>query len=78
MDNSLNEIRRKISDLRLQMMSAEQTIRAQIDRDEDCTEAWLRLMAMRTTMLGLIRQRERLGGRESLPTVEQRIKADHR
>jgi hypothetical protein len=39
------------------MLKAEDVIRKQINRDEDCTEAALRLMAMRTTLLGLIGER---------------------
>ena len=47
MDNRLNETRRKISFLRSEMLVTEDIIRKQINRDEDCTEASLRLMAMR-------------------------------
>jgi hypothetical protein len=46
MDNRWNEIRRKISFLRSEMLATEDIIRKQINRDEDCTEASLRLMAM--------------------------------
>jgi len=76
-DNTLNEIRRKISLLRSQMLAAEDAIRKQIDRDEDCTHASLRLMAMRTKMLGLIAGRHSLGGSEPLLNVEGRLKAEH-
>jgi len=76
-DNTLNEIRRKISLLRSQMLAAEDVIRKQIDRDEDCTDASLRLMAMRTKMLGLIADRDSLGGSEPLLNVERRLKAEH-
>jgi hypothetical protein len=78
MDNKLNEIRRKISFLRFEMLRAEDAIRKQINRDEDCTEASLRLMAMRTTLLGLIGKRNSLGGSERLLDVEERLKADYR
>jgi hypothetical protein len=47
MDNKLNEIRNKISFLRSEMLLTENAIRKQINRDEDFTEASLRLMAMR-------------------------------
>ena len=47
MDNKLNEIRRKIRFLRSEMLSAEATIRKQVNRDEDCSEASMQLMAMR-------------------------------
>jgi hypothetical protein len=76
-DNRLNEVRQLISTLRLRMLAAEDTIRTQINRDEDCTEASLRLMAMRTKMLGLIGERDSLGGSEQLLNVEQRLKAEH-
>ena len=77
MDNTLNEIRRKISLLRSQMLAAEDVIRKQIDRDEDCTDASLRLTAMRTKMLGLIADRDSFGGSEPLLNVEARLKAEH-
>jgi 2C-methyl-D-erythritol 2,4-cyclodiphosphate synthase len=76
-NNRLNEVRRLISMLRLQMLAAENTIRTQINRDEDCTAASLRLMATRTEMLGLIGERDSLGGSEQLLNVEQRLKAEH-
>ena len=78
MDNKLNEIRRKISFLRSEMLKAEDTIREQINRDEDCTGASLRLMAMRTTLLGLIGERNSMGGAERLLDVEERLKAEYR
>lgn len=78
MDNKLNEIRRKISLLRAEMLKAEEGIRKQTNRDEDCTEASLRLMAMRTTLLGLIGERNSMGGSERLLDVEERLKAEYR
>ena len=78
MDNQLNEIRRKISLLRSEMLKGEEAIRKQINRDEDCTEPSLRLMAMRTTLLGLIGERNSMGGGERLLDVEERLKAEYR
>lgn len=78
MDNRLNEIRRKIKFLRAEMLSAENTIRHQVNRDQDCAEASLQVMAMRVVMLGLIGERNRLGGEERLLDVEERLKADTR
>ena len=78
MDNKLNEIRRKISFLRSEMLKVEDAIRKQINRDEDCTEAALRLMAMRTTLIGLIGERNSMGGGERLLDVEERLKAEYR
>ena len=78
MDNRLNEIRRKIRFLRAEMLGAEDTIRKQINRDEGCAEASMQLMAMRVVMLGLIGERNRLGGEERLLNVDERLKLDVR
>jgi len=78
MDNKLNEIRRKISLLRSQMLSAKDAIRKQVDRDEDCSKSSLQLMAMRVVMLGLIGERNRLGGEERLLNVDERLKLEAR
>ena len=78
MDNKLNEIRRKIKILRESMLSEEDNIREQVDRDEDCSQAALHLMSMRVVMLGLIRERNRLGGEERLLNVDERLKLDVR
>ena len=78
MDNKLNEIRRKIRFLRAEMLSAEDNIRKQVNRDEDCSEAAVHLMAMRVVMLGLIGERNRLGGEERLLNVDERLKLDAR
>jgi hypothetical protein len=78
MDNKLNEIRRKIRFLRAEMLSAEGNIRKQVNRDEDCSEAAVHLMAMRVAMLDLIGERNRLGGEERLLNVDERLKLDVR
>ncbi|XIA66415.1 hypothetical protein ACFIOY_10670 [Bradyrhizobium sp. TZ2] len=78
MDNKLSEIRRKIRLLRAEMLSAEDNIRKQINRDEDCSEAAVHLMAMRVVMLGLIGERNRLGGEERLLNIDERLKLDCR
>jgi hypothetical protein len=78
MDNKLNEIRRKIKILREIMLSEEDTIRKQVDLDQDCAEAALHLMSMRVVMLGLIGERNRLGGEERLLNVDERLKFDVR
>ena len=74
MDNKLNEIRRKISSLRAEMLGTEDKIRKQVNRDEDCLEAATRLMRMRAAMVGLIDERNRLGGEERLLNVDERLK----
>jgi hypothetical protein len=78
MDNKLNEIRRKIKFLRAEMLSAEDNIRKRVNRDEDCSEAAVHLMSMRVVMLGLIGERNRLGGEERLLNVDERLKLDVR
>jgi hypothetical protein len=78
MNNKLNEIRRKIKLLREKMLSAEDNIRKQVNRDEDCSEAAGHLIAMRAAMLGLIGERNRLGGEERLLNVDERLKLDAR
>jgi hypothetical protein len=60
------------------MLKLEEAIRQQIKRDEDCSEASLRLMGMRATLLGLITERNRLGGEERLLNVDERLKVDYR
>jgi hypothetical protein len=78
MDNKLNEIRRKIRFLRAEMLGAEENIRKKVNRDEDCSEAAVHLMSMRVVMLGLIGERNRLGGEERLLNVDERLKFDVR
>src|SRR3954447_1048981 len=78
MDNKLNEIRRKVSFLRAEMLGAEDNIRKQVDRGEDCSEAAVHLMSMRVVMLGLISERNRLGGEERLLDVDERLKLNVR
>jgi hypothetical protein len=73
MDNRLNDIRRKISALRAEMLALEGAIRAQINHDLDCTESALQLMAMRRQVIGLIAERNALGGRETCPGINERL-----
>ncbi len=60
------------------MLSAETAIRQQVNRDEDSSGASMQLMAMRVVMLGLIAERNRLGGEERLLDVDARLKLDCR
>jgi hypothetical protein len=78
MDNKLNDIRRKISFLRGEMLRYEDTIRRQVNRDEDSSQSSLQLMAMRVVMLGLIAERNRLGGEERLLDFNERLKVHDR
>jgi hypothetical protein len=73
MDNRLNKIRKEMSVLRVDMLRAEEVIRDQVNRDHDCTEAALRLLAMRAAMTALVREWTLLGGLAQLPTVEERL-----
>jgi hypothetical protein len=78
MNNKLNEIRRKISFLRSEMLRAEDAIRKMVNRSEDCTVASLQVMAMRTALLVLISERNRLGGSERLLDVDEMLQAARR
>jgi hypothetical protein len=78
MDNRINEIRRKISVLRAEMLDLEGSIRDQINHDLDCTEASLALMAQRREMVDLLQQRKIAGGDDRCPTVEERLKENYR
>ncbi|MGN1288491.1 MAG: hypothetical protein ACI4XG_18205 [Bradyrhizobium sp.] len=73
MDNKINEIRRRISTLRAEMTLIEASIRDQVNRDLDCSEASYRLMAMRAEVTELIGRWKAAGGGERLPTVRERL-----
>jgi hypothetical protein len=77
-DNRINELRRKISTLRLKMLDMEAAIRDQINKDEDCTESSLRLMAMRQELTAWVREWTLLGGGERLPTIQERLRENYR
>lgn len=78
MDNRVNEIRRTIRALRADMLAMEEAVRVQMNRDHDCTEPALRLLAMRREMAVLARELTILGGTDRLPTVDERLKENHR
>jgi hypothetical protein len=78
MDNRLNDLRRKISTLRLKMLEMEVAIRDQVNHDRDCTESALRLMAMRQEMTALVGEWSLLGGGERLPTIQERLRENYR
>jgi hypothetical protein len=73
MDNKINEIRRKISTLRAGMTLVEASIRDQVNRDLDCSEASYRLLAMRAEVAELIGCWKAAGGGDRLPTVRERL-----
>ena len=78
MDNRINEIRRKISVLRAEMVRVEKTMHDQIRSDLDCTESALRLMEMRKELASLVADWRAAGGSDPLPTIQERLKANHR
>jgi len=78
MDNRINEMRRKMSVLRTDMVRVEDTMHEQIRHDLDSTEAALRLMAMRAELAALVAEWKAAGGSEHLPTIEERLKANNR
>ena len=78
MDNRINEIRRKISFLRTEMMRVEDAMRDQIRHDLDSTESALQLMAMRTELAALVAEWKAAAGSEPLPTIQERLKANNR
>jgi hypothetical protein len=61
MDNSVNENRRRISDLRSEMGRVEAAMHAEIARDLDCSAAALRLMSLRAEVAELAKLRIRIG-----------------
>src|SRR5437016_2685064 len=78
MGRKLNEIRRKISRLRAEMLSLQEDMRALVNLGLDCSEPSIRLMAMRVAMVDLIRQRNAMGGMEVCPNIAERLKQNHR
>ena len=78
MDNRISEIRRKISVLRAEMVRVEHAMHDQIRRDLDCTDSALQLMGLRKRLAPLVAEWKAAGGCESLPTIEERLKANSR
>jgi hypothetical protein len=73
MDNRINEIRRKISVLRSEMIDLEACVRDLIDRDLDCSESALQLLGLRQDMKRLIADWKAAGGGDLLPNVGERV-----
>ena len=76
MDNRINEVRRKISVLRAEMVRVEDAMHDQIRHDPD-TESALRLLAMRKELAILVAEWRAAGGSEPLPTIHERLQANH-
>jgi hypothetical protein len=73
MDNRINEIRRKISALRIQMADVEAAVRDLVNRDRDCTESALRQIGLRAEMTRLIGEWKAAGGGDLLPAIGERV-----
>jgi hypothetical protein len=78
MDNKLNEILRKISRLRLEMLSLQNTIRLSVNNGLIWSEMATRLTAAQGEMLALIRQRNAIGGIEASSVFAARLRPSHR
>src|SRR5687768_1752718 len=77
MDNKINEIRRKISALRSEMLTGQASIRDQVNQDLDCTESSLRVLAMRAELSALLREWKAAGGGDRLPLIRERPAKAH-
>ena len=73
MDNRINEIRRKISALRIQMADVEAAVRDLVNRDRDCTESALRQIGLRAEMTRLIGEWRAAGGGDLLPAAREQV-----
>ena len=72
MDNRINEIRRKISALRLKMTDVEALMHEQIASDRDCSENALCLLGLRNEMKRLVADWRAAGGSDLLPNIRER------
>src|ERR1700760_2937133 len=66
MHNRVSEIRRLIRTLRVSMLEAEATMRARINRDEDCSFVAGDILKMRAVMAGRAQERMVLGDNEPI------------
>ncbi|MHC2390743.1 hypothetical protein ACVMHZ_002800 [Bradyrhizobium liaoningense] len=74
MDNRINEIRRKIRVLRLEMADVEASVRGLVERGCDCTERALAQMDLRRRINLLIGEWKAAGGSDVLPDVRDRVR----
>lgn len=74
MDNRINEIRRKISALKLEMANVEASVRDLVNRDRDCTEPAQAQMDLRRKINLLIGEWNAAGGGEVLPDIRDRVR----
>ncbi|WP_258767539.1 hypothetical protein [Bradyrhizobium arachidis] len=73
MDNRINEIRRKISALRSEMVDLEASVRDLITHDRDYSESAHSLLGMRLELKRLIGDWKAAGGGDLLPDVRERV-----
>ncbi len=78
MDNRINEIRRKISALRADIMDLDQAVRNQIKQDADCAATALALLARRKELVLLVGEWRAAGGGDRLPNAPERLARNHR
>jgi hypothetical protein len=74
MDNRINEIRRKISALRLEMADVEASVRDLLNRDRDCARPALEQMSLRPKINLLISEWKAAGGGDVLPDIADRVR----
>jgi hypothetical protein len=74
MDNRLNKIRKEMNLLREEMRLAEAVMHDRIARDQDSTEAAVRVLEMRMRLAARVAEWTAMGGLAILPTVEERLK----
>jgi hypothetical protein len=72
MDNRINEIRRKISALRLEMADIEASVRDLVNRDRDCAERAQAQIDLRRKINLLISEWRAAGGGGVLPDVRDK------
>jgi hypothetical protein len=78
MDNRFNEIRRKISALRAEMLVMEKDVRDLVNRDLDSRDLSLRLMAARADLAVLIRRWKEAGGGDGLSAAAEGLRRNRR
>jgi hypothetical protein len=74
MDNRLNKIHKEINLLREEMRLAEAVMHDLIARDQESTDAAVRVLEMRMQLAARVAEWTAMGGLAHLPTVEQRLK----
>lgn len=74
MDNRLNKIRKEMNLLREEMRRAETVMHDLIARDQDSSEAAVRVLELRMQLAAKVAEWTAMGGLAILPTVEERLK----